>query len=285
MEDYYLSQSIISDPRDYQWMFADLPSDISVLRACVSQLYLHYADAIGLHFKINKTKYLSLDYRFVSTQLAHMLEVDRHYLIKPIAVQHKLMGICRDSALMLCSILRSQQIPARLRCGFINYYKPNCYLDGFCVQYFDTQWKTIETRTSAVLFQRLSLDFELTNVPNDRFITAAKAWLCYRQNQLPADQFKSHIYSGEKIIRNRLILDFLCLLKVEPLIWDIWGDMNNKDIDYTFYDVLAELIIEGRVDKLIAFYWTHSKLQISEDILVDNPFHHFKGCHALHRSI
>ena len=192
----------------------------------------------------------------------------------------KVLGACRDSALLLCSILRSRGIPARLRAGFNTYYNANFYLDGFCLQYFDfklNRWRMVDPRTTkqTIRSYQLSINFNITDLSEQQFILAAKAWQLCRAGKANPNSFGFRHYSGLPYLQTKLIQDFLLLNKYELLIWDLWGMMLNHNADhYSLMDELSNFMIgyENDVNKIQDCYQKHKTLHVPEQVLVANPF-------------
>lgn len=280
MFDFYSTHSVFSDPGHYAALFCDLPTDIKSLVSCVNQLLFHYADQSLYDYTIPASQYRELDYRLVKNTLSAISNKSSATLSIPRAHSQKVLGICRDSALMTCSILRSRGISARLRSGFNTYYLPNLFLDGFCLEYFDEtigRWRLVDTRTTQDYIHHfhLSINFDLTNLSEKNFIPAALAWTMCRSGSADPSRFGSRGYYGLNYIRNKVIQDFVLLNKYELLIWDLWGDMlADKKMDNTIIDNLSDFLLKDAcdVEKIMAFYEESLFFQVPNTVLVANPF-------------
>jgi hypothetical protein len=69
--------------------------------------------------------------RYMERIPARLLQLDNSSLCEARSVEHRLVGCCRDNALLACAILRHQGRAARVRYGFAAYLAP-CY--GSCHQ-------------------------------------------------------------------------------------------------------------------------------------------------------
>lgn len=280
MFDFYSTHSVFSDPGQYAVLFSDLPDDIKSLISCVNQLLFHYADQSLYGYTIPAAQYRELDHRLVKNALAALLNKSSASLSIPRAHSQKVLGICRDSALLTCSILRSRGISARLRSGFNTYYLPNLFLDGFCLEYYDTaagRWRLVDTRTTQDYIHHfhLSINFDLTDLSEKHFIPAALAWSMCRSGSADPSRFGSRGYYGLNYIRNKVIQDFILLNKQELLIWDLWGDMfGDKKIDNTIIDNLSDFLLKDAhdVETITAFYAEKLFFQVPNTVLVANPF-------------
>lgn len=280
MFDFYRSQSVFSDPGEHVALFLDLPSDIHSITASVNRFLLHHSDQSFYSYDIPATQYAELDYRYVKKILNAILSKSTAPLSISRAHSEKVLGICRDSALMSCAILRSRGIAARLRSGFNNYYLPKLFLDGFCLEFYDEKlqrWRLVDTRTTQDYIRHfyLSIDFDLSDLSEKHFISAAMAWKMCRSGSVDSGRFGSRGYSGLNYIRNKVIQDFVLLNKYELLIWDLWGDMLcDKKVDDDFIDYLSDFLLDNAYDvkKICAGYQAHAILQVPDSVLVANPF-------------
>jgi hypothetical protein len=275
----YLSHSEYSDPKEYMTLFSDFPCDIAYICRCIHYLFLHYADLDLFSISVDAKKYSEMNQRYLSTILKNMVHYDDRPLIMPRAPHHRVMGICRDSSLLLCSILRFLNIPARLRSGYVNYFIPNVFLDGLVVEFYDDhkkRWQRVDTRTSQTQIDhyRLNISFDLTDLPESAFISAARAWQLCRDGKADPQRFGSRQYRGWPIMRNRLIQDLALLNKQELLVWDLWGLMFEPvESQLGFMDALSDLLMkENDAQSFYDFYQSHPALQVPHTILEDNPF-------------
>ena len=279
-KEYYTLHSYCSNPGSYKGLFNCISQDISEICKTGHGLFLHYADLNLFSTSVSEERYKELNLRTIQNSLEKIILNENRALNMPRTAEKSVMGVCRDTALLLCSILRSRGIPTRLRSGFVSYFIPGLFLDGFCVEYYNekkSQWCSVDTRTMQLHIDhyKLSIDFDLTDVPSDKFISAAQAWkMCRFENADPV-RFGSRQHRGLFAVRNRLIQDLALLNKQETLIWDVWGAMLCSVItDFKLLDDLAELLIndKGNVKKITEFYNNNSLFKVPNKVLVDNPF-------------
>jgi hypothetical protein len=90
---------------------------------------------------------------------------------------------------------------------------------------------------------KLSIDFDLTDVPHDRFLIAGDAWRRYRTGQADPDRFGLSFIpeAGNWWIAANLMRDAAALDGVEVLPWDTWGGMPEPadQVDLALFDELA----------------------------------------------
>jgi Transglutaminase-like superfamily len=90
----------------------------------------------------------ALSSRSVAEQLHYIQAVDDRPLAVPRPVSSRLLGSCRDFALLVCGVLRHHGVPARVRCGFATYLGPNRYEDHWiCEHWMQRQhrWSIVDS--------------------------------------------------------------------------------------------------------------------------------------------
>ncbi|MCX7120554.1 MAG: transglutaminase-like domain-containing protein [Gammaproteobacteria bacterium] len=278
-KEYYISHSSVSDPGKYANLLCCFPNAISEICNKANQLFLHYADFNLFSISDSEVAYDELNARFMEKIIGNIVTKSDLLIEEERKPRERILGVCRDTALLLCSVLRSRGIPARLRAGFITYFIPGLFLDSIFLEYFDkedNQWHLVDTRTTQLHIDhyQLNIDFNLTNVPGTRFISAASAWnMCRFKNADPV-RFGSRQHRGLFTIRNRMIQDLALLNKQETLIWDVWGPMlGSVIVDYDILDNLSDVLMNCNRDiSAVNNFYLNAIFKIPNQILVDNPF-------------
>lgn len=288
LHDYCIQHSEVTDPKKHGSLFDELPSDVSHLCDVAQGLILHYADEDIFQYKIPKNRFSEMDLRYVKNMLELILTYDSSALNLTRAAENRIVGVCRDNSVLICSVLRHKKIPSRLRVGFSDYIIPGLYLDGVCVEYWNQdkqKWCFVDTRTAKIHVEKfkINLDFDLHDLPSERFITAAEAWRLCRSKQVNPNRFGSRMHRGLWYVRNRLLQDFALLNKQEVLIWDLWGMMLCSDLEegpsvpesqFDTLDNLSEFVNKNsyNIDAIHEYYRARDFLHMPDVVLVDNPF-------------
>ena len=102
------TQSAITSPGVQVGLYDDLPTGVAALRDVVQGLMVHvfWANQYGL--TLSPERQAEIQLRYVSTQLARILELDPRPLTAARPVDNKLVGNCRDHSTLLASMLRHQ---------------------------------------------------------------------------------------------------------------------------------------------------------------------------------
>jgi len=247
LEDFprWRRHSPMSDPGGGAALYDLLPNDEAALCRAVQGLIVHadWASAYGLpetHFGPDARTTLPLERR-----LAEIVRADKRPLTAPRPVPARTPGTCRDYALMLCSVLRHRRIPARVRCGFATYFDAPWEDHWLCEfwQARDGRWRRMDAQLDEVQQRLLGVDFDISDVPAEKFITAGEAW---RRCRAGADD--THFGHGETkglwFVRVNVMRDHYSLNRSELSAWDGWrqaGEPHRSvcDADRRATDALA----------------------------------------------
>ncbi len=118
-------------------------------------------------------------------RLARTLELDPRPLNVPRPLELKTVGNCRDHTLLLVSMLCSQGVSTRARCGFGTYFLPGHFEDHWVTEYWnesEKRWIPVDAQLHA--FQRgvLNISFDPLDVPRDCFIVEGATYAERRWN-------------------------------------------------------------------------------------------------------
>lgn len=132
-------------------------------------------------------------------------------------VEDKLVLTCRYIAILMCSILKTKGIPARVRSGFASYFEgTEDAWDHWITQYWkesEQRWVTIDVDAS---WHRTG--FDMYDIPDDKFDFSADAWLDVRQEKREGNHFRNADgFDGLVAIVWELFYDFHCLMNNEIL--------------------------------------------------------------------
>jgi len=174
-----------------------------------------------------------------SGQAAHVIK----------APNHRVVSICRDFSLLVCSVLRMKGVPARIRSGFAAYLGPDHFEDHWVCEYWDGQrWVSVDAQLDGVHQRILKFEFNPCDVPSSQFLVAGQAWKLARENSVPAEKFGFADFKGLAFIKASLVRDLFALSKYEMHTWDIgWGILPHfmaqvsNDNELHLLDELAQV--------------------------------------------
>lgn len=135
--------------------------------------------------------------------------------------KNKVHVTCRSQAIVLASILKAKGIPARARSGFAEYihYDGICY-DHWITEYFDekeNRWKLVDADEHCPDHE---MGFDLNDIPYDKFLFGANAWLGLRKKQ----------YKEETILYSSDPVTLGLKAAIRGLFYDFHAVMNDEII-------------------------------------------------------
>jgi len=271
---FYGTHSVATDPGDEGWATLNALSGSPVeLAAAVRNLVVHREGCARYGFTLPEGRRNEAETRYVSdflTVLKGLSDTDLATEREPTA---RLAGTCRDFALLFAAALRHNGVPARLRCGFMNYDDSGFHGDHWVTEY----WRPGKGWTLAdPEFGGYEPDFDAMDVPRDRFIVAGDAWRACREGKSDAADFGVRIpdvldLTGTTMVRANVVRDLAALNKVEVLPWDVWGladlDAEPDDAALALLDQVADLgSAGGAFEALREAYQENSALRITAPV-------------------
>ena len=229
--------------------FADLPNDVESLVRIVQGLGLYDGVARDFYgFEVPAERADEIHIRPIAQMLERIVTDGRPLAVaRPFA--ERWLGRCRHFSLLLVAMLRANGIPARVRCGFGAYFRPNHFEDHWVCETWDagaSRWVLVDPQFDEVWRRELKIEHDALDVPRDRFLTAGDAWVRCRAGKADPAKFGLSFASlhGLWFVAGNLVRDVAALNKVEMLPWDVWGAQPQPDesIDedrLAFFDRLA----------------------------------------------
>jgi len=238
--DYYAHQGQITNPEQYAELLEGLPSEISTVCQVVQGLLMHFGFAQPLYgLELSEEKKEERELRYVSKMLARIQELDERPLSVPRPPEKRLMGNCRDLAVLSCAILRHHATPARVRRGFATYFhgpsaRPGFYADHWLCEYWkadEQRWVLFDSEVGKDDREYCEVTIDTYDVPRDQFLIAGQAWQLCRAGQADPKNFGFKDEYGEWFIQDSLVQDLAALNKIELLCWDGWGLADREPED------------------------------------------------------
>ncbi len=140
----------------------------------------------------------------------------------------RMIGTCRDYALLLTGLLRHHGVAARVRCGFAAYLSVGRFDDHWVCQAWrpdERRWQTIDAQLDGRHREAHGVSFDHLDVPDGQFLTAEVAWQAVRTGAECAESFTAGASAhGAWLLCVNLARDFLALGKQETSEWDRWRE-------------------------------------------------------------
>jgi hypothetical protein len=222
----WIRHSAMSDTGAHDAAVAEMPTDIGALNVIVQGFIIH-TEWLGA-YGVDASDFASLsrDTLPAADRLALVLKEDARPLVVRRSPEKRTVGTCRDYALVLCGLLRSKGVSARLRCGFANYFHDG-WEDHWVCEYWDRRtqsWQLSDAQLDDVLKGRLGIAFDPTDVPRDSFLTAGQVWIACRAGERDPAQFGHGPTKGLWFVKVNVVRDHYAVNNRETSGWDRWRD-------------------------------------------------------------
>ena len=279
---YYTSQSFITDPGEYAYLYENLPRDIDGLCRIVQGLIIHYRFGEMFNYAIPDERKVEIDTRYVPQMLARIQELDHRPLTEERQPERRFVGCCRDFATLFCSMARYRGIPTRTRIGFAAYFNPAFNHDHEITECWDVdeqRWRLVDPEMSSLHVRENKIAFDVHDVPRDQFMVGGLVWQMYRSGQTDPNLFGLEPDSDVKgvwFIQHKLIQDLAAQSKKELLLWDCWGLMLKEELsedDLALLDKLATLTQGGNdtFDEMRTVYENDERLRVPPVVMNFSP--------------
>lgn len=288
--DFYKQQSKESNPGKHINMYSNLPNEIDGLFRVVHGLIAHHDDTQDMYgFAVPESRILEANTRYMEDILTKLKQMDSSPLTQEREPQNRFLGSCRDFALTLCSLLRHNGTPARLRVGFAGYFRPGRYSDHWVTEYWNEEkqsWILVDAELGEKEIEKYGITFDPTNVPRDQFLPGGVVWKMTKNGRKDPSLFGVHKVpvNGLWFIRADTLRDLASLNKVELLPWDYTEFFDKQFIQLSelpsdeieLIDEIADVTSNPDFDvKTIQnLYQSNSQLQVSGTIrsyLTEDP--------------
>jgi hypothetical protein len=246
---FYTEPGMMTDPGRHASLFEDLPADVSGLASVAQGLIVHEQIAPAYGVTLSDNDRAAVHVRRVADLLERIVAADSRPLTQAREPAARMAGNCRHFTVLMVAMLRAQGTPARARCGFGGYFGTGTFEDHWVCEYWNKpgrRWMLVDAQIDERQRGLFPVDFDLTDVPRDRFLIAGDAWLRCREGAEDPARFGLSLLgeAGDWWIAGNLIRDAAALGNLELLPWDCWGAMPVRDAaigpdDLVLFDSVA----------------------------------------------
>ncbi|MBP3919625.1 MAG: transglutaminase domain-containing protein [Clostridia bacterium] len=215
----------------YQQYLKSLPDDIPALGRLVCDQITHptmyylppsaYLEEtyFGKFDTYSSHRFKDEDELFVTAaaMLAELFRLDERGLVSGKHVNQRLTVSCRHASVLFSAILKAKGIPCRSRAGFMDFGNDGTvYTEHWINEYWkETEQRWILVDADGYYEYENRYGYSQFDLPKRKFLSAADAWLSYRQNTLSKftlDIIAPTLASG---ICAYLFMDFHALMNQE----------------------------------------------------------------------
>jgi hypothetical protein len=224
----------MTSPGRYAPLLAGLPRDIPGLAAIAQGLLIHNFMVEGCGVTLSGEQRDSVHVRPVERMLELIMATDGRPLDVAREPAARLPVNCRHFTVLMVAMLRAQGTAARARCGFGGYFSDGFFEDHWVCEYWHAgqeRWVLVDAQIDATQRGWFPIDFDVTDVPRDRFLIAGDAWAACRSGEADPAKFGLSVVneSGDWWIAGNLMRDAAALGNTEVLPWDCWGAMPRAN--------------------------------------------------------
>ncbi len=288
---FYKKTSLYTDLGLYRDFAINLPNDITELCVLNRNQLIHPFDLKDKEERKNKNSFYGDMTKIPETtlifendlfptaiaMLSELLRRDSKYSVDR-DILDKIHVCCRETSILLISILKAKGIPARCRSGFTHYISE---IDGagdhWIVEFYDQKdkkWKLVDPTMcyDEQILKEYNIDFNLTDMPKEKFIFSAEAYLGLRNGKYKSKDiyyFSNPYTYGIKAAIRGLFYDFHCLMNDEIIFLQQPKYLRDKDFELTEeelkeLDNLATLMLapNDNFDKLLTLWNNNPKFRI-----------------------
>jgi len=269
--EYYRQHSPITNPGEYAYLYDNLPDGLHELIAIIQGQMIHRLAV--QHFGVTLTRESRGEQRLrtMRQRLGRMMELDPSPLTVERDPKEKQVGMCRDFAVFLVSLLRYKGIPARMRVGFADYLGKESKFKGdhWITEYWNAaqaRWVLADPDVGGVPLGTIPVKdgCNLHDLrPDKDFYVAGSAWKLAREGKVRSDLFRySGRWKGFPCIRGNLLHDFQALNGLELALFDYWDELHYKaetkltPEDKATLDKVADLTVDpdANFEELRAYF-------------------------------
>lgn len=211
------------------------------------------------------------------SMISELLRKDNNYN-KNRKAEDKIHVTCRGEAILLAATLKAKGYSARTRSGFAPYIKyDGVAYDHWITEYFDevkNRWVLVDADEHCPDHK---MGFDLNDIPRDKFIFGAEAYLGMRNNKYKTEEIyyaSDPATLGLKASLRGLFYDFHSLMNDEIIFLHLPKYIQDKKFEltekeYKELDKLATLMLEPdeNFDKLLQIWNNEPKYRIMSGAL------------------
>ncbi|HQT54491.1 MAG TPA: transglutaminase-like domain-containing protein [Phenylobacterium sp.] len=204
-----------------------LPADIGAVAAFVHGLLIHegLAGAYGVTLAPERGDEKQL--HGAAAMLRQAMRLHDRPITETRAPEHRVVGVCRHFATLFAAVMRSKGVPARVRCGFANYFQPGKHLDHWVGEYWSEdqgRWVLVDSQVDDLQRRLFNLTLDPLDVPRDRFLVGGDAWRACREGADPMGFGVSGTEMwGLVEVYGDIFQDLAALQNIELLPWGWYG--------------------------------------------------------------
>jgi formylglycine-generating enzyme required for sulfatase activity len=271
--DFYKQYSPFTDPGEYVYLFKNLPDSLPELCSLIKSQFIHpFSELRYYSEQIPEERWNELgNYPTVQSILKGLVTYDSRGLVNDRKPEHRLILGCREYAILLASVLKYRDIPARVRFGHARYLIPGFHASHTICEVWnkkETRWMLVDPGLGMVDFSKDEFDFSYD------------AWLRLQKKEIdPAIYGNPGHYTGIISIVGKICPDLASLLGNEYTLYQyapiLEYAFNNNQLPANQIKILNEISElmkspdTGNLSKLQEIYNNTPEIQITKTFAGD----------------
>lgn len=277
--DYYRAHSVFTQPGEFAALWDTVNPTIEDMKAAITPLLFHYrGDGDYAENGIAAERVEEINLRYAADMLACITKHKPIVAGEPRQASERMVGCCRDWALLLVSLARHHGFAARSRVGFSNYFAEDWWIDHTIVEIWDEteqRWRLVDAELREPWTLSHGQEVNPIDISREIFLPGLIAWRKVRAGELDADNFvvapelEVPELRGIPYLWHNVVQDLAALNRYEMLLWDVWG-IYLDEVNPEGAALLDAVAGAGSLEKWQRFY-ARDEFRVPEDVLSFQP--------------
>lgn len=278
--EFYSEHSAFTEPGRFTELWDRVEPTIPAMKAAIQPLLFHYrAHGDYAENGIDAERIAEIDLRYTDAMLSHidaLQPIEPGMDRKPAA---RMVGCCRDWALLFVSLARHHGFAARSRVGFAKYFVDNWWIDHTIAEIWDEteqRWRLLDAELPQGFRPASGDTFDSLDIPRDRFLPGLDAWRRVRAGELAEETFvvapeiEVSQLRGIPYLWHNVVLDLAALNRYEMVLWDVWG-MDLDEVNEEGATLLDEVAATHNLGEWQQFF-ARDEFHIPDVVLSFSPY-------------
>lgn len=277
---FYSTQSMFTDPGAFTSLWDKVEPTIPAMKAAIQPLLFHYRAHGGFSENgIAADRIVEVDLRYADAMLSCIQEASPFEPGADRIPAQRMVGCCRDWALLFVSLARHHGFAARSRVGFANYFADGWWIDHTIAELWDDseqRWRLIDAELPEGFKPAAGAPFDPLDIPRDRFLPGVDAWASVRSGRHIPEQFvvapeiEVPMLRGIPYLWHNIVQDLAALNRYEMILWDVWG-IDLEEVNEAGAALLDEVAVSATLAEWRR-HFTRTEFNVPEEILSFSPY-------------